>query len=259
MMSDYRDLFEGHPDVARIIPYDMSLFWSMRRLGWNGVVASYMKSNVQDDVDVPPNEHMITAICRQAGLKGEIGIRSYMWLSEKERLAGRVAPRQIVFQTSGLAAKYPSGNKEWFHDRFQYVADKLSRKYKIIQLGSVKDPLLCGAVDLRGKTSFRESAAILSESVVFIGLAGFLMNLARAVDCRSVIIYGGREDPHITGYTCNENLVANLSCAPCWRRATCECSRRCMSLVTCEMVLDAFGRQVERFGSPLEIATEQIL
>ena len=55
-------------------------------------------------------------------------------------------------------------------------------------------PPLKGALDLRGKTGLREAAAILSNSLVFIGQVGFLMHLARAVDCRSVIVYGGQRN-----------------------------------------------------------------
>jgi len=32
------------------------------------------------------------------------------------------------------------------------------------------------------------------------------MHLARAVDCRAVIVYGGRERPEISGYICNKIL-----------------------------------------------------
>jgi ADP-heptose:LPS heptosyltransferase len=143
-------------------------------------------------------------------------------------------------------------NKEWYPERFQEVVDQLLGEVSFVQLGSKSDPPIKGALDLRGKTSFRESAAILAASRVFIGIEGFPMHLARAVDCRSVIIYGGREDPQILGYACNENLVGAMPCAPCWQRNRCDYDRECMRMIDAEQVVAAVQKQLARYGSPIE-------
>jgi ADP-heptose:LPS heptosyltransferase len=90
---------------------------------------------------------------------------------------------------------------------------------------------------------------------VFVGLVGFLMHLARAVDCRSVIVYGGREWPSISGYTCNENLVSRPPCSPCGLYDGCEYQRACMNEISVDEALAAIRRQVDRWGTPLPIDT----
>jgi len=126
---------------------------------------------------------------------------------------------------------------------------------RVVQIGGSNDLKLEGAMDLRGKTTLRQTAAILANSLVFVGLVGFVMHLARAVDCRSVIIYGGREKPSITGYVANKNLYSQVRCAPCWLRNACEFNHKCMDMVTVEQVIAATADQISRYGTLLEVQT----
>jgi ADP-heptose:LPS heptosyltransferase len=129
---------------------------------------------------------------------------------------------------------------------------------RVVQVGSASDVKLEGAVDLRGQTSLRETAALLANSLVFVGLAGSLMHLARAVDCRAVIIYGGREKPAITGYVANKNLFTQVRCAPCWLRNTCEFNHKCMDMISVDHVVAAVADQISRFGALLEVQTASL-
>ena len=168
------------------------------------------------DQDEPPDRHIAAIMCRKAGISGDIFIRPYIYLTDAEKRSGRIAKNHIAIQSSARAARFHYSTKEWFADRFQLVVNALKGKYSIVQLGSGGDPPLAGTIDLRGKTSLRQSAAILSQALVFIGLVGGLMHLSRAVDCRSVIVYGGRELPASIGLYCQRksdwgyNLLALL-------------------------------------------------
>src|SRR5262249_40944014 len=160
-------------------------------------------------------------LCASAGISGIVSVRPYLSLSEMEKAYGAWARQHVVIQSSGLAARRPMLNKQWYPERFQSVVDLLRGEYKFVQLGSVMDPPLQHVKDLRGATSIRESAAILHHARLYIGTVGFLMHLARAVDCPSVIVYGGREAPWQSGYKCNKNLYNAVACAPCWRWNNC--------------------------------------
>jgi ADP-heptose:LPS heptosyltransferase len=174
-------------------------------------------------------------------------------LLPEERKAGSRFDKQIVIQSSGLAAgPGMMKNKNWFPERFQAVSDAIRGSVNVIQLGLITDPPIQGSLDLRGKTTLRESAAILASSQLFIGQVGFLMHLARAVDCRSVIVYGGREDPSVSGYRANENLVGRTPCSFCWQRNKCDFDHECMQMISVDDTVAAVGRQLDRFGSPLE-------
>jgi hypothetical protein len=75
------------------------------------------------------------------------------------------------------------------------------------------------------------------------------------VDCRSVIIYGGREKPAITGYVANKNLYHQVRCAPCWLRNSCEFNHKCMDMISVDQVIAATADQISRYGTLLEVQT----
>jgi hypothetical protein len=244
------DLHDGNTDLIAI-PDDFRLHRLCRIFGRPVIHADYP--------DVPPR-HFIAMMCETVGIRGEVELRPYVYLTEAERRVGkRVQRRQIAVQTSSLAARAPMRNKLWPAERFQVVADMLKEHFDLVQLGSPSDPELHGALDLRGQTSVRQAAGVLAASHLFLGLATGLVHLARAVECRSVVIYGGREDPSRSGYSANENLTWSGPCAPCWLRNDCDYNRVCMSEILPQHVTAAVMRQVERYGVPLPVDRFEIM
>ena len=256
MLSEYPEMFANNPDI------ELSL-----RVGYPGVrwwietfklnVRGMVYASYEGGRDAPPPVHIITEMCRRMGLAGEIEKRPYLCLTRQEKARAGSYHGAIAIQSSGLAAIYPKRTKEWFPERFQEVVDSLRTAHTVVQLGSKNDFPLDGVVDLRGRTSIRESAAILQQAKVFIGLAGFLMHLARSVDCPAVIVYGGEEWPEQTGYACNENLTNHPHCSPCWRYE-CPYAMECMSNITPSMVLRAVDRLFSLESRPLAVDKEMI-
>jgi ADP-heptose:LPS heptosyltransferase len=171
-------------------------------------------------------------MCAISGLKGEVSVRPYLALNHRERDFGRLFPHQIAIHSSGRAAAIPYEAKEWGPTGFTDVARLLKPHAKLVQIGAKSDPALPVDADLRGKTTLREAAAILAGSDLFIGLEGFLTHLARAVDCPSVVILGGRAPAEIFGYSANRNLTDFPECGPCARRIGCPHGLKCMTAIT---------------------------
>ncbi len=257
--NKHPELYEQNDDIAVVAPplprYDIVL----KQLGVKVVYPWYTSYNPAYDRDDPiPEQHLIAIMCQRAGITGTVALRPYLSLTEAEMAKGAIAPRQIAIQSSGLDAKHSMRNKNWSLERYQGVVDALQGRYDVVQVGSRNDPLLEGVTDLRGKTSLRETAAVLRGSLAFVGQVGFLMHLARAVDCRSVIVYGGRETPAQSGYPCNENLYSPVHCSPCWRLNSCPYERKCLQMISVADVVDGVERQVARHGTPLECDTDTI-
>ena len=112
--------------------------------------------------------------------------------------------------------------------------------------------------DLRGKTSLRQLAAVLHHCRLFVGLVGMPMHMARAVDCPSVIVYGGRERPDQTGYICNENLYRDIPCSPCWLDRRCDFGRVCLDTISAGEVIEAAERMLARPRDGLAVASYEI-
>jgi len=240
MMSNHPDLFRHNPSVAHVVPFDDALAYALSMLGVRRLRLRYHDYVAADDRSVAPAEHIIRLLARRAGIDpSAVELTPRVYLDEAERSWGRFGDRQIAIQSSTRSAAMPIENKEWFPERFQHVVDTLGGEFTIVQLGAASDPALEGAIDLRGKTTIREAASVLLHSSVFIGLVGFLMHLAKAVDTRSVIVYGGREHPSQSGYSDNVNLYTDLPCAPCWYWNHSPYNRECMRRIRSVDVISA--------------------
>lgn len=251
-MSKHPELYLYNKDIEMVVPPYDRYDTLMKRLGVKIVYPWCTSYNPAYDRDDPfPEQHIISLMCEKAGILGPITLKPYLVLHESEMEQGQVVQRQIAIQSSGLNARHAMTNKDWFIEGYQGVVSSLKSKYEFVQIGSTGDPPLEGALDLRGKTTLRQTAALLSRSLAFVGQVGLLMHLARAVDCRSVIVYGGRERPSQSGYSCNENLYSELSCSPCWRLNTCPYDRECMRRISFADVVAALETQVEKHGTPL--------
>lgn len=240
MMSRHPQLFAGNPDVDRVLPVDDYHANALQQLGAKVVRPYYAKpsdDNQPRDIFMP--HHILAEMCRLGDIHGEIALRPYLHLSAAEIKRGRLHPRQIAIQSTCRSAAVPFTTKEWGPERLAGVAGRLSGDFQLVQIGAATDPALPVATDYRGRTSLREAAAILAASDAFIGLEGFLAHMARAVDCPSVVVMGGRARPATVGYACNRNFFGAVDCAPCGLRDGCPFDLKCMHLITPEAVADA--------------------
>lgn len=258
VMSEYADIWRDNPDPARVLPWDRRYARWIRALGWELIEPHYTFYLPWGDRDAPPPKHILTVMCELVGIVGPIARRPYLHLSDAERERGARVPQQIAIQSAGLDARFAMKTKQWFPERFQAVVNALRGNFNFVQIGSVDDPPLEGVLDLRGKTSLRETAAILAHSLVYVGQVGMPMHLARAVECRSVIVYGGREHPRQTGYSCNENLYTPVPCSPCWKSNSCGHAMMCMREITAPDVVRAVERQVLARHQPLVVDVDVI-
>jgi hypothetical protein len=239
---------------VRLIPEEARYQWLASRLGRPMRAVSYSTYDPVTDRDSAVREHIIVEICRRAGLSGRIRLRPHLPLAAGELQRADSWADCIALQSASLTAAVPMPNKQWRTDRLQAVADHLAaRGLRVVQVGSASDPALRGVTDLRGRTSLRETAAVLARARLFVGLVGFLMHLARAVECPGVIIYGGREPPELTGYSCNTNLAGRPACAPCWQRSRCDFGHVCMESIEAGAVIDAVEAALARPRGPLSV------
>lgn len=258
MMSNYPELFRDNDDVAQVVPCDPRFEKYGHILGAKWHILEYAKIDVERDMSLMPQRHILTELCARAGIEGDVVLRPYLNLTEAEMTSGKWAQGMITIQSSGLAGIMPMRNKQWFPERFQRVIDCLKNDFKFVQIGSSDDPPLVDVIDLRGKTRIRETAAVLANCRLYLGNIGFLMHLARAVECPSVIVYGGREAPGQSGYSCNRNLYSAVPCAPCGLLNKCDYDRICMKNIIADDVIDAVEQMIKRPRHPLVEDTAKV-
>jgi hypothetical protein len=258
MMSDHPDLFAGNPDIAHVVPVAGRCERFAHRYRLNYRYLEYAPFDAAADRAEPPTRHALAELCARMTLTGTVELRPVLHLTEEEKSAAEWARGRVCIQSSGLAARIPMLNKQWLPERFQETVEALRDECEFIQVGGAGDPPLRGAQDLRGRTSKRETAALLAASRLFIGNVGFLMHVARAVECPAVILYGGREAPWQTGYSCNANLYSPEPCAPCWRINGCDYDRICMKRITADRVVAEVRAMLAKPHGPLAVDTVEL-
>jgi ADP-heptose:LPS heptosyltransferase len=238
VLSYYPELFRYNKKIICLKNNDRGeeriISWLKLRL----LQPNYSKF-IDKDTEESPENHIIRIIAKQLGIKeyNEVPLEIDYKFHPKEIFELKGKPR-IVIQSNSNGAKLFIANKQWYPERFQEVVDYLSPHFEMVQVGSPLDIYLDGCVDFRGKTTVRESIAIIESSRLFIGLVGFYMHAAKAVGTKSLIIYGGREHPDQSGYTENINVYSATHCSPCWKWNNCDYMRKCMQEITFDTVKD---------------------
>lgn len=116
------------------------------------------------------------------------------------------------------------------------VGNLLSKKATLLQIGLKSEgPLIAGCHDYRDM-GYRRTAAVLAKCDAALVNPGGIMHLATACNTPCVAIFGGVEDPDISGYSWNRNIRVNLDCAPCWKKKLCKKSI-CQDLMPPELIL----------------------
>lgn len=231
--SDYPELFKGNPDIDIVSSSGRRRAFLLKRLPKDKAISPRYWLGEGNQ----PRNHILKILSEQAGISGEIDFRTYIHLTGKELdKVPHFMRGGIVIQSQG---KISWGiNKNWYPDRFQDVVDHFKAILPVIQFGTGNDPMLSGCIDMRDRTSLRSAAAILYWSRCFVGQVGGLMHLARAVDTRAVIIYGGFEEPWQSGYEVNFNITSKVDCSPCWKMQEC-LPRKCMENISSQEVIAA--------------------
>lgn len=158
--------------------------------------------------------HFIAQMRAYIGLKGTSPPQLFLTPDEIRSIQKRFEFPYIAISPVGKTS-FSANRKEWGFENFKKLI-RLFKDYRFIQIGLPKDPLLPNAVDARGFL-IRETAAVIFNATLFIGLEGGLMHLAKAIGTPSAIIYGGYIRPETSGYSDNLNIYTATCCSPCHR------------------------------------------
>ena len=137
--------------------------------------------------------------------------------------------------------------KHWREDGWQSVALRLRDELGLqpILLGGPADSSAAARIatgnseiiDLTGRTTLRESAAIVSRATVVIGVDTGLTHMGIGFDRPTVSIFGSTR-PYLDPVRTNVRPIwLGLACSPCRRRPTCGGAFTCMADITPERVM----------------------
>ena len=181
--------------------------------------------------------HSIDIIARSVGINESVPYECKLFF-EKEDLK-KVDSLIVRHELDRFVVIEPCTNTEYFGNlrawpfkRWQKVIDRLFLKYpqfKVVQVGLKDNQHLDGCLNFCGHLTFRETAALIERSVLFLGTDGGLMHVANAVDANAVIVWGGVNDPEFLGYPEKQSVIClHVACSPCGLRGNCLNGHICM-------------------------------
>ncbi len=181
-----------------------------------------------------------TFLKKFVNLEGYNVVNAYLKPLEKLGIKGNYRPKIILdendfpkinlpddFIAIGTGARYQSKVYPYFKD----VIDLLQKDGEnIVLIGSAEDKkkdrnVYKNVIDLRGKLSLRESAAVLSKAKLTISNDSAIAHISRAVKTKVLVIYGATH-PFLGFYPFEDEgnyMYANLKCQPCDLHGKKEC------------------------------------
>lgn len=226
----YFDILEGNPHINKILEWDMKVAELYKayayphkviRTGNWGTNSVTLYDVYARLCDVPYGEMFIEPV-EPVGNKGE----KYNW------------ENYITVHNKG-------GHHYRFYPYMEIVVSMLKEKFpdiNFLQIGSKQDPAINGAVDLRG-VSFRESAFVIKNALIHIGVDSFPSHCAAAVKTKQVCIYGSGSSRVVAprGEVINVEPDYLKKCpiiGPCWGNYA-NCSASCIRSIDPKRVAEA--------------------
>ncbi len=163
-----------------------------------------------------------------------------------------------VLESAGVNGEYAvicpfttRPQKHWFDERWAQLAARLAGKNRltVVMLGGPSDTVRAeiiadqtpGLINLAGRTSLGQCAAIIEKAKLLTGVDTGLTHLGIALGVPTVALFGSTRPYWDTGRATARVLYEPLECSPCRRRPTCGGTFDCMRAHTVESVLAAIG------------------
>ena len=247
---NYEISFLPHSSLTTIL---LTFFSGIKmRIGFNRWLASkFLTHKVpfkKGLLRIEKNLQLLTPFCNE---KLEIQTELYPDAESKNK-AGRFLGS--IKEGKGIIALAPGSiwqTKCWLESYYKILAEKLVKKdFSIIMIGSPEERELCqrilppkDAINLAGKTSILESAAILEKCDLLVCNDSGALHLANAMKTDVFAIFGPTVKS-IGYYPFRDNdfvFEVDLECRPCGSHGGKECPQghhNCMKLIKPKIILE---------------------
>ena len=225
-----------HPELIRLDPdidtiNQPETFYSFDSTYWELIVRKEKSQNIIEHnmlrLDIDKYEY-----------------KAAFYLSEEEKAWAKQEASNFDKPILAICTKSKEPVKNWSEANWLELIQNLKANFSIIQLGDDREPIFEGVHRFAGKLSMRESAALLSLALYFVGPDSLLMHVANGLNIPSSIIFGGSRPVGCFGYTNNVNLGSTLECSPCWIHHgydKCQHDLKCLNQISVSHILKSMN------------------
>lgn len=228
------EIFKNNPDFCQAWKNELFVLPFVL----NNPETNYCKKDTHEKAMHRYDKHIIEQICESFGIENPaLKCRIELTSEEKINIKNIVdkLPESFVTINTDVNEEYTK-NKFNIFNYWQAVVDELKDKITFVQVG-IKGKTLKNAIDLTGKTSFREAAGIIGKSRCFVGSEGGLVHAATAFDIKSVVVISSFIHPRLVAYPGNINVwLNNDNHGPCGMKVRCDACHDNMNYLDVELL-----------------------
>lgn len=213
-----------------------------------------------EDYEIESFNRLLTLLCTSSAVEPTI---PFLVVPAQERV--KIAYLIDLIGEKPFVVLFPGASipeRRWGTERFQQVAEALiSQGYAVVVVGGGEDQLdgerivACGGLNLAGRTTLAETAAVLEQSQLLISGDSGVLHIAVGLDVPTVSLFGPgralkwapRGDKHIL-------LNKQLPCSPCTIFGTtppCPYNARCMQEIAVNEVVEAAFTLLKKNGATI--------
>lgn len=155
-----------------------------------------------------------------------------------------------------------SPQKNWFEDYWQQIILRIRGRYQLrtiiigsdntIELGD-KIARLTGAINMAGKTTLTETAAIIQGSSLVIGIDTGLTHMAHAMKVPTISLFGASYPYAYIGNDKSKVIYMDRFCSPCRHNPICNKQYQCMRDITPDKVLTAIKTLMKKSNDEIKL------
>lgn len=148
--------------------------------------------------------------------------------------------------------------KHWIKERWVELSGRIfdELRMEVVLLGGKEDIPEASLIaegnphilDLTGKTSLQEAAAMIQRSCLLFGVDTGLTHMGIALDVPTIALFGATRPYLDTTGTSGIVLYHSLECSPCRRSPSCDDDFTCMKAITVDEVMDTTRKTLSQRG-----------
>lgn len=146
--------------------------------------------------------------------------------------------------------------KCWLPERFVALSKRLleNRNIKIVYFGDPAGASLVndickqlpeGVINLAGRTTIREAAALIDKCSIFLTNDSGPMHISAALGTPLVALFGSTSDVKTGPYGSGKVIHKHVECSPCYKRV-CPIDFRCMKQISVEEVYETLLKEASK-------------
>lgn len=194
---------------------------------------------------IPPRKrkHLVRLLGRYIWKDGYRAIPArIVFTPEEQKIIDEWSKQKFVCVEPFIKPRAPV-NKQWPFERYRELVARLAKDMPVVQLSAPGHETFPGAVRAPTRT-FREAAAYIQASRLYVGAEGGLHHAAAAVRRPAVVLFGGFVDPAVTGYDFHSNLTGGADHFCGTRYDACPHCTKAMANITVDEVLAAVQKRL---------------